>query len=270
MPAPAPKLSTQTLLVIGGTSGIGLAVAHLALANSVSHVTISGSNPTRLAAALASLRASSSDPAADLVSRTSGHTCDLSSPGTTERNLRALLAATVAANGAGTLDHVVFTAGDALAIVPVADLTVAALHAAGAVRFVAPLLLAKLLPAFAAPGHASSLTLTGGVNGQRPAPGWTVPAAYGNALRGVVRGLAVDLKPLRVNLVEPGAVETPLWDRFAVEGVEREAFRRRLVERTTVGRVGAPEDTAEAYLYLMKDYFAAGSVVSSNGGTLLV
>ncbi|GME66396.1 Short-chain dehydrogenase/reductase SDR [Neofusicoccum parvum] len=268
MPAPAPKLSTQTLLVIGGTSGIGLAVAHLALANSIAHVTISGSNPTRLAAALASLRAS--DPAADLTSRTSGHVCDLSSPATTEPNLRALLAATVAANGAGTLDHVVFTAGDALAVVPVADLTVAALHAAGAVRFVAPLLLAKLLPAFAAPGHASSLTLTGGVNGQRPAPGWTVPAAYGNALRGVVRGLAVDLKPLRVNLVEPGAVETPLWDRFAVGGVEREAFRRRWAERTTVGRVGAPEDTAEAYLYLMKDHFAAGSVVSSNGGTLLV
>ncbi|OJD28855.1 short-chain dehydrogenase [Diplodia corticola] len=296
MPSPrqAPKLSTQTVLVIGGTSGIGLAVAAEALAQSAQHVTIAGSNPAKLSAALSTLRAGISDGSHQ---RISGHTCDLLGNGDDdndiETNLRALLDATVATNGAGRIDHVAYTAGDAAALAalttPAAALTVDAIRAGGTVRFVGPLLLAKLLPAYvrrsppAADGdgdgdgwryHSPSLTLTGGVNATRPAPGWTVAAAYGAALRGAVRGLAVDLAGvppcgIRVNLVEPGAVETPLWDGVAPGG-GREAMRRRFAERSTVGRVGRPEDTAEAYVYLMKDGFAAGAVVESNGGTLLV
>ncbi|KAL1639956.1 hypothetical protein SLS58_007382 [Diplodia intermedia] len=268
---PNPKLSTQTVLVIGGTSGIGLAVAAEALAQSAAHVTISGSNPTKLSAALSHLRGALPSEADH--SRVSGYTCDLSTDGASvEANLRALLAATVAGNGNGRIDHVAYTAGDALALTPLAQLTAAAIHAGGAVRFVGALLLAKILPAYAAAGAASSsLTLTGGVNARRPSPGggWTVAAAYGAALQGAMRGLAVELAPLRVNLVEPGAVETPLWGASVPGEAGREAMRRRFAERSTVGRVGRPEDTAEAYVYLMKDHFAAGAIVESNGGTLL-
>ncbi|KAL0257523.1 hypothetical protein SLS55_008337 [Diplodia seriata] len=266
-----PKLSTQTVLVIGGTSGIGLAVAAEALAQSAAHVTISGSNPSKLAAALSHLLGTL--PSASDHSRVSGYTCDLSGGGdgassVVEANLRALLAATVAGNGRGRIDHVAYTAGDALPLTPVSSLTASAIHAGGAVRFVGALLLAKLLPEFTTPSPTSSLTLTGGVNTNRPSPGgWTLAAAYGGALQGAMRGLAVELAPLRVNLVEPGAVETPLWGSVPVEG--REAMRRRFGERSTVGRVGRPEDTAEAYVYLMKDHFAAGAIVESNGGTLL-
>ncbi|OMP87500.1 Dehydrogenase/reductase SDR family member 2 [Diplodia seriata] len=265
-----PKLSTQTVLVIGGTSGIGLAVAAEALAQSAAHVTISGSNPSKLAAALSHLRGALPD--ADH-SRVSGYTCDLSgSDGApdVEANLRALLAATVAGNGRGRIDHVAYTAGDALPLTPVSSLTASAIHAGGAVRFVGALLLAKLLPEFTTPSPTSSLTLTGGVNTNRPSPGgWTLAAAYGGALQGAMRGLAVELAPLRVNLVEPGAVETPLWGSVSEEAGGREGLRKRFGERSTVGGVGRPEDTAEAYVYLMKDRFAAGAIVESNGGTLL-
>ncbi|KAB2573951.1 Short-chain dehydrogenase/reductase SDR [Lasiodiplodia theobromae] len=257
-----PKLSTQTVLVIGGTSGIGLAIAAEALAQSAAHVTIAGSTQTKLSNALSHLRSNNKDD------RISGYTCDLSNPATIESNLRALLDATVAGNGTGRIDHVAFTAGDALGLKPLAELTIESVQAAGTVRFMGVLMLAKLLPAYAAPGPTSSLTLTGGVNTNRPSPGWTVPAAYGAATQGVMRGLAVDLKPLRVNMVEPGAVETPLWD--SVPGASREPMKERFAARSTVGRVGRPEDTAEAYVYLMKDYFAVGTIVESNGGTLLV
>lgn len=84
-----------------------------------------------------------------------------------------------------------------------------------------------------------------------------------------MRGLAVDLAPLRVNLVEPGAVETGLWASVPGGQEGREALKRRFAERTTVGGIGGAEDVAEAYVYLMRDRFAAGSVVASNGGTLL-
>ncbi|KKY23645.1 putative short chain dehydrogenase [Diplodia seriata] len=173
-----PKLSTQTVLVIGGTSGIGLAVAAEALAQSAAHVTISGSNAAKLSAALAHLRGTL-PTASDHHSRVSGYTCDLSADGpSVEANLRALLAATVAGNGRGRIDHVAYTAGDALPLTPVSSLTASAIHAGGAVRFVGALLLAKLLPEFTTPSPASSLTLTGGVNTNRPSPGgWTVAAA---------------------------------------------------------------------------------------------
>ncbi|KAH7025388.1 short chain dehydrogenase [Macrophomina phaseolina] len=261
-----PKLSTQTVLVIGGTSGIGLAVASEALSQSASHVTIAGSNPSRLSNALATLR--TAHPSAAAANRITGYVCDLSQPSVLEANLKALLDATTASNGTGKIDHVVNTAGDALGLTPLADLTVESIQAAGVVRFLAPLILAKLLPAYIAAGPTSSLTLTGGVNAARPSPGWTVPAAYGNALLGIARGVAVDLKPLRVNVVAPGAVETPLWNSLPEEG--REDVKRRFAERTTVGRLGRPEDVAEAYLYLMKDYFVTGTLIASDGGTLLV
>ncbi|KAF4311095.1 Short-chain dehydrogenase/reductase SDR [Botryosphaeria dothidea] len=262
----APKLSTQTVLVIGGTSGIGLAVASEALAQSASHVTISGSQPPKLSAALDTLRAA--HPAAASAGRISGYACDLSRADTLEEDLKALLDAAVGGNGTGKIDHVIYTAGDYLGLVPIGEFSVLAIQRAGVVRFLGPLVLAKLLPSYVAAGHRSSLTLTSGVNAQRPAPGWTLPATYGNALMGMMRGFAVDLKPLRVNLVAPGAVETPRWDRLPADG--RDDLKRRFVEKTTLGRIGQPEDVAEAYVYLMKDHFVTGAFVASDGGALLV
>ena len=57
---------------------------------------------------------------------------------------------------------------------------------------------------------SSSITLTGGTNTARPVAGWSIPAAVGGASEGLVRGFAVDLKPIRVNLVHPGAIRTEL------------------------------------------------------------
>lgn len=80
----------------------------------------------------------------------------------------------------------------------------------------------------------------------------------------MTKTLAVDLAPIRVNVVSPGAIHTEL-----LQGVPDQAMEV-FAKATTVGRIGRPEDVAEAYLYFMKDGFATGSMVESNGGRLLV
>lgn len=83
-----------------------------------------------------------------------------------------------------------------------------------------------------------------------------------------MRGLAVDLKPLRVNIVSPGAVHTEIFGTVPAERLDTvlDGFR----QKSTTGTVARPEDLAEAYIYIMKDHFVTGSIVESNGGRLLV
>jgi NAD(P)-dependent dehydrogenase (short-subunit alcohol dehydrogenase family) len=113
----------------------------------------------------------------------------------------------------------------------------------------------------------NSLTFTGGVVTKRPRPGLAVLAAYGGAFEALIRGLALDLKPMRVNLVAPGAVRTPMFDKFPKEKLDEilEVYKNG----TTTGRIGKPEDVAEAYIYLMKDPFVTGAVIETNGGSVL-
>lgn len=255
------KLSTSRVLVLGGTSGIGFSVAEAALEHGAS-VILSGSNPTRLSDAINRLKTSYPDRAA----RVSGHTCDLSEPQSMESNLSTLFDAATA-SATIPIDHIVFTAGDPLKIIPLAESTVETIQETGTVRFLGPLMVGKLAPKYLSPGPASSITLTSGTNGAKPMPGWTVQAAWGTGLEGMTRGLAVDLKPVRVNLVSPGAVHTERFNDVA-EG-RLEEFLQRVKEATTTGEVGRPEDVAEAYLYAMKDRFLTGTIISSDGGRLL-
>jgi NAD(P)-dependent dehydrogenase (short-subunit alcohol dehydrogenase family) len=80
-----------------------------------------------------------------------------------------------------------------------------------------------------------------------------------------VRNLALDLKPIRVNLVTPGLVDTELWGT----GAERKRIVEALSKETFQGRVASPQEAGEAYLYLLRDTNATGAVVSTNGGHLL-
>ena len=84
----------------------------------------------------------------------------------------------------------------------------------------------------------------------------------------MTRGLALDLAPLRVNLVNPGAVSTELWDIIPVE--QREGMQKSMKERTTTKKVAVPEEIAEAYLYVMKDTNVTGSSIDTNSGALLL
>jgi NAD(P)-dependent dehydrogenase (short-subunit alcohol dehydrogenase family) len=85
----------------------------------------------------------------------------------------------------------------------------------------------------------NSFTITGGVNSWKPRPGWSLPASSGSRAEGLARGLAVDLAPIRVNLVSPGAIRTELLKRAFSSQVE-EAY----TQKTLAKRLGRPEDTA--------------------------
>lgn len=247
------KLANKHVLVIGGSSGIGYAVAEASLSCSAS-VTISSSSATRIQSAIAALQ--SSYPG----SHVRGFPCDLSKP-SLEADLAQLF------ENVGRVDHIVFTAGDQLATIPLQDATLEAIHAAGQVRFFAPLLVAKVGSKYLGPGPECSIIITSGSVAERPRPNWSVVAAYASGLHGMVRNLALDLKPVRVNLVQPGAVDTPLW---RMKDEEKERLFESVRVQLPTGKFAVPEDVAEAYLWLMKDWNVTGTVATSDSGSHLV
>lgn len=138
----------------------------------------------------------------------------------------------------------------------------------GNVRFFSPLLLAKHLPTYLNAGPQSSLTLTTGGVAEKPIPNWSAVASYAGGLHSMTRNLALDLKPIRVNLVSPGAVDTELWKDMSKE--QKEGMFKGIEKSVLTGRVGQPEDVAEQYLCLLRDWNVTGSVVHSDSGHALV
>ncbi|RHZ59799.1 uncharacterized protein CDV56_105670 [Aspergillus thermomutatus] len=201
-----PPISGQSLLVIGGSSGIGAAVARLAAEQGV-RVSIASSNPTRVANAVAKIKAQASTPDTHI----RGFTIDLSLPDV-EHRLERLLAETTADS---RLDHIVVTAGRA-AMLPIARTDREYMLGQAQLTLVVPALLAKLAPRFLKPSYTSSLVFCGG---------------------------RLDLAPLRVNVVHPGATETEIWGPTPEQ---RRATREFFASTALLGKVGTPEEVAEA------------------------
>jgi len=255
----ANKLQGKRVLVLGGTSGIGFCVAE-ACVEFGAIVTVASSRQEKIDKTIK--RVTNSYPEAE--SRISGHPCDLASL-EVEGQLKTLFEF---ATKDGKLDHIVNTAGDSFGLIKLADITPEDVQKLGRVRYVGSLFMAKLAPHYMHQTSQSSITMTGGVNSTKPSEGWSALAGWGAAKEGMARGLAVDLKPIRVNCVSPGAIETELFDNFGGE------FKERMIEmfkaKTLLGKIGNPEDMAEAYLYLMRDAFVTGIVLLSDGGYVLV
>lgn len=112
-----------------------------------------------------------------------------------------------------------------------------------------------------------SLTLVSGFLSQRPRATSVLQGAINGALDALVRGLALELAPVRVNSVSPGIIATPLWDRMPEK--DRLAYFDNLAKSLPAGRVGYAEDIANAILYLAGTKFATGSTVLVDGGNVL-
>jgi len=256
------KLSGNHILIFGGSSGIGYCVAEASLEHGAT-VTISGSGPAKLTAAVDKLK--STYP--ELAGGVHGYTCDLSQPQALEANLETLFR-NACPDASSKLDHVVFCAGNAIKPVPITGATVDSFQAASYVRLLGSAMVAKLAPKYLVPGPASSITLTSGTMGDKGYPGLAANSTYCVAREGLARALAIELAPVRVNCISPGAVRTPSLD--AVPEEQREFVMAKLAKETLAANMGTPEDLAEAYIYAMKDRFLTGSVIKSEGGRLLV
>jgi len=254
------KLRDKRVLVVGGTSGIGFAAAEAAVEYGAI-VVVASSKPEKAQAAVERLRKSYPE-AADHIQ---GKAVDLSAADA-EKQIIALF--DFASEGSQyKLDHVIVTSGDSFNLTPLLELDSEKIQAVTKVRLVGTLLLAKTSVRYFKNSPTSSLTLTGGVTDARPIPGWVAMGVVGGGKRGMMRALAHDMKPIRVNLVCPGFVKTEMIDVFPAEQLQRIITIYK--EKALTGTIGTPEDLAEVYLSLMKNEFINGAEVSADGGYLI-
>src|SRR5882724_5579570 len=238
------EFSDKRIVVLGGSSGIGLAVAQQAVAHGATAI-IASSNADRVKQARATLDG-----------KAEGHTLDLSN----ERDIQNFF------QGIGDFDHLVFTAGDTLQLDELAATDLTKARRAFELRYWAVLAAVK----YASPHirKDGSITLTTGVAGRRPHKGWTVAASVCGTIEALTRALAVELAPIRVNAVCPGVVRTNLWQSMNADA--REQLYESVGKSLLVGRVGEPHDIAQAYLFLMQAGFCTGQILVVDGGPVLV
>jgi NAD(P)-dependent dehydrogenase (short-subunit alcohol dehydrogenase family) len=260
------RLANAHVLVFGGTSGIGFAIASMALSYGA-RVTISGSGQPKVDAKVEYLRSLyPNTPSANVA----GVAVDLLDKENIEENLKAMLDKATE-NGNKKIDHIAFTAGDGLTLPKLGELDVSTTLNMFTVRFLAACALAKVIHNgdYMPKSSSSSITMTGGTNTHRPTPNFFLGASVGGALEGLTRGLAVEMAPIRVNVVHPGAIYTELFEKY-VENSSPEEVEKLKKMYSLTGEFGRPEDIAEAYGWIMRDRFANGTQVSSDGGRLLV
>jgi NAD(P)-dependent dehydrogenase (short-subunit alcohol dehydrogenase family) len=237
----------ERVVIIGGGSGMGLEVARKVL-TSGAEVVIAGRSAERLHAARSSLGENRVEIAAvDIGDR---------------RSVAALFARV------HQFDHLVVTAAD-LPYGPVLELTESDLMRAIRSKFLGPIFAAQESAARIRPG--GSITFTSGIAARRPMRGGSAAAAVNSGLEGLVRALAVELAPLRVNAVSPGWTDTPIWDGMAgmTRQTKEEAFAT-MSARLLTGRIGRAEDIAKAVIFLMNSEFSTGAVLDVDGGHRLV
>jgi NAD(P)-dependent dehydrogenase (short-subunit alcohol dehydrogenase family) len=236
-------LANQRIVIIGGSSGTGLATARAAAAAGAA-VTIASSDQGRLSTALAGLPGN----------------CDGALVDTRSESEVAALFASI-----GELDHLVYTAGDAVTLRALLDLSLDEARQQFEVRFWGAIATVKYAAPRIRPG--GSIVLTSGTVGVRPAPGAALAASGAGAIEGLTRGLAVELAPVRVNAVRPGAIRTPMWDR--IPEPQREALFTTLAGRTLTKTIGEADEIAATHLFLMENHFVTGTVLTVDGGSVL-
>jgi NAD(P)-dependent dehydrogenase (short-subunit alcohol dehydrogenase family) len=237
------SLENATVVILGGSSGIGLATAKAARAEGA-QVTITGRSAQRLQTARAELGEAVRTVVLDVADETGTRTF-----------FQEL----------DHLDHLFITAGTLVKDSRLAPES-AVLRPAMDTRFWGALYAAK--HGALKMNGSGSITFMSGTAAQRPLDGASVASASCGAVEAFARALAVDLAPIRVNTIQPGFVDTPLLDE--VLGPQRAEILAAAAARLPVRRIGRPEEVADAVLFLMKNGYVTGITLTIDGGGLLV
>jgi NAD(P)-dependent dehydrogenase (short-subunit alcohol dehydrogenase family) len=236
------RFKGQKIVVIGGSSGMGLATA-IAAAAEGAHVIIASRSEEKLRHAKARIQGSVETRTVNIMD---------------EGSVKNLF------DDLDRFDHLT-TPGNEAVMGPFLELDTRTAQLAFDSKFWGQYHAAKYaVPKMNANG---SITFFAGIWSQRPVPGASLIAAINSAIEGLGRGLAIELAPIRVNVVSPGIVDTPIYSRMAAD--RKEALFREVAATIPAKRIGKPEEIAQTILYLMLNGYTTGSTLYVDGGTTL-
>jgi NAD(P)-dependent dehydrogenase (short-subunit alcohol dehydrogenase family) len=237
------RLTNKVIAIVGGGSGIGLAVAKLAHSEGAS-IFILGRSLFKLNRAKDAIGEHVKTIAIDVMDE-------------------AAIAEAFAQ--IGDFDHLFISAQDA---------TTASLPAT-TIEKLRPTLDSKIWGALQVVKHSSdqirtngSITFISGLAGRRGYAGFAVAGAANAGIEAVARNLAVELAPIRVNTVCAGVIDTEMLDK--VFGDKRGEIVEAIANKLPVQRIGKPEEIADAVLFLMGNGFVTGATLLIDGGDALV
>ena len=237
-----PALLGQTVLVIGGSAGIGLATAHLARAEGA-QVVLTGRDPQRLERVAADLGARGYDA------------FDAHDPRSLDGFFQSLTA---------PVDHVMVTAGGPY-YAPLADMDVTDACHYLAAHVGLTLQVARSAARIMRPG--GTLLFMGGTGARKPAIGISITALLTAGVPALIANLALELAPIRVNLIAAGFVDTPL--SASLLGDHLDARREQLRATLPIRRVVIPHDVAMLAVHLMTNTALTGATLDIDGGQQL-
>ncbi len=235
------SIAGQHAVVVGGTAGIGLAIARAAHAAGA-RVTVASRSRDKVDRAVASLEGAQ------------GLRLDLTDVDEVQRAFASL----------GDIDHLVVTAAEVRAGA-FRELSITDAQHSMASKFWGPYVAARA----ARVRNSGSITLFSGIFAKRPSPGFAVLSAINAAVESLGRALAVELAPIRVNVISPGLIR----DTDALAGMSeaaRESLFSATAERLPVRRVGTPSDVAALVLAIMDNPYMTGATVEIDGGGSLL
>ena len=229
-------------VVIGGSSGMGLAIAQT-LHNLGHDIIIAGRSQYKL------------DQAAKTMENVDSYVLDF----TQEPDLAPFF------KSVGPFDHLLTPAAN-FAIAPFLTMPLENAKTFFDGKFWGQYLSAKHGAPYIRSG--GSITFWCGAASQRPFMHFAVGSAINAAIEGLTRALALELSPLRVNAIAPGTVVTPVWNSLPAQ--QRLKEFEETAQRLPVKRIGQPEDIAQAAVYLIQCGYATGSIVYVDGGSRLI
>lgn len=232
-------LQNKTVVVIGGSSGIGFATAQKAIGDGA-NVVIGARDPAKLKRSTSEL---------------GNHARALQVDTFETGSLAAFFVAI------GSFDHLFISA---------ATYTVVGMDSDDKQAIESPFS-SKFWGQYWAVKHAlpyidkaGSITLMAGAASVKPIKDGAVYAACNSAIEGLGRGLAIDLAPIRVNVISPGTIDGHLWQSRSKE--IREMAFEHYRKNSLVARPGTEAEIADTVLYLMKNRFVTGSALYPDGG----